>query len=43
LIKALSGRWQYSEDRLGNVIKDMPKKAHPWSDLGEASAISYAG
>jgi hypothetical protein len=43
LIKALSGRWHYSEDRLGNLIKDIPKKSHAWSDLGDSFCYLLSG
>jgi hypothetical protein len=43
LIKALSGRWHYSEDRVGNVIKDLPEKSHPWSDLGDSFCYLLCG
>jgi hypothetical protein len=43
LIKALFGRWYYSEERLRNVIKDIPKKSHPGRISATRSAIFYAG
>jgi hypothetical protein len=36
LIKALRGSWFYPKDRLGNVSRDLPKKNHPHSDVGDA-------
>jgi hypothetical protein len=39
-VQALSGRWYDAQDRLGAVVRDMPRKNHPWSDLGTRSVIS---
>jgi hypothetical protein len=36
LIRALRGGWYYEKDRYGNVSRDLPKKNHPHSDLGDA-------
>jgi hypothetical protein len=36
LIRALRGGWYYPKDRLGNVSRDLPKKNHPHSDIGDA-------
>jgi hypothetical protein len=41
--KPCPARWHYSEDRLGNVIKDIPKKSHPWSDLGDSFCYLLCG
>ena len=43
LTQALSGRWHYTEDRLGNVIKDVVKKSRPWSDLGDSFCYLLCG
>ena len=36
LIQALSGRWHYAQNRLGEVSRDLPVKNYPWSDIGDA-------
>jgi hypothetical protein len=36
LIRALNGGWYYQKDRYGNVARDLPKKNHPDSDIGDS-------
>jgi hypothetical protein len=43
LIEALSGRWHYPRDRAGQVVRELPEKDHPWSDLGDALAYAIVG
>jgi hypothetical protein len=43
LIQALNGWWYYTQDRLGAVIRDIPKKNRPWSDLGDAFCYLLCG
>jgi hypothetical protein len=42
-IQTLSGRWHYTEDRFGNVIKGHSQEVAPWSDLGDAFSYFLCG
>jgi hypothetical protein len=43
LRQALAGRWHYPRDRAGLVLRELPEKDHPWSDLGDALAYAVVG
>jgi hypothetical protein len=36
LIRALHGSWYYAKDKLGNIARELPKKNHPHSDVGDS-------
>lgn len=42
LILACRGRWHYKRLPGGEVLRDLPVKDHPWSDLGDAYAAGAA-
>lgn len=42
LILALRGKWHYKRLPGGEVLRDLPVKDHPWSDLGDAYAAGAA-
>ncbi len=41
--RALSGRWFYPRRSNGEVLKDLPEKNHPWSDVGDALCYLVGG
>ena len=39
LIQVLRGGWYYEKDRYGKINRDLPKKNHPHSDVGDAFSL----